>query len=78
MNKFANQQSRSGPPDRQASQAVQAWTANPTEENKSTKFAGPLAQSVSDNRPLNPSTHQPINSSIQPINPSTHRLIEYI
>ena len=40
------------------------------------KFAGPLAQSVSDNGPLFPSTHQPINSSIQPINPSTHRLID--
>ena len=37
------------------------------------KFAGPLAQSVSDN---GPSTHQPIDSSIQPINPSTHQLIE--
>ena len=37
------------------------------------KFAGPLAQSVSDNGPYVPSPHQPINSSIQPINPSTHR-----
>ena len=40
------------------------------------KFAGPLAQSVSDNGPLNPSTHQLIDSTLQPINPSTHRLID--
>ena len=40
------------------------------------KFAGPLAQCVSDNGPLNPSTHQLIDSTHQPINPSTHRLID--
>ena len=40
------------------------------------KFAGPLAQSVSDNGPYFPSTHQPINSSNQLINSSTHQPID--
>ena len=41
-------------------------------ENPKDKFAGPLAQGVSDNQQRFPSTHQPITHQL--INPSTHQL----